>query len=154
MTRCKMPKARTIALLVAAAISLAPHNNSVLAETRPCRSMEYELNPYTICEVDLRKHMLRLYWKNSDGTPYAYLSCRLLFATNAGMFDPRDRHTDTDDARAVRSLRERIRSTCVETFTRRMTMVNCAPVWIGVRGFRDQSHPECNEHLSGMIPSA
>jgi len=20
--------------------------------------------------------------------------------------------------------------------------------------FRDQSHPECNEHLSGMIPSA
>jgi uncharacterized protein YigE (DUF2233 family) len=42
--------------------------------------------------------MLRLYWKKSDGTPYAYLSAlprvleggagRLLFATNAGMFDP------------------------------------------------------------------
>src|SRR5215468_8482347 len=92
-----MPKARTIALLVAAATSLAPHNSSVLAETQPCRPMEYERNPYTICEVDLRKHMLRLYWKNSDGTPYAYLSSlpralkgggRLLFATNAGMFDP------------------------------------------------------------------
>src|SRR5215469_12151872 len=95
--RCKMPKPRTIALLVAAATSLAPHNNSVLAEAQPCRPMEYERNPYTICEVDLRKHMLRLYWRNSDGTPYAYLSSlpralrgggRLLFATNAGMFDP------------------------------------------------------------------
>jgi hypothetical protein len=39
-----------------------------------------------------------LYWKRSDGTPYSYLSSlprtlereagRLLFATNAGMFDP------------------------------------------------------------------
>jgi uncharacterized protein YigE (DUF2233 family) len=92
-----MPKARTIAFL-AAAISLAAHNNSALGETRPCRSMEYERNAYTICEVDLRNHTVRLYWKKSDGTPYAYLSAlprtlegeagRLLFATNAGMFDP------------------------------------------------------------------
>jgi uncharacterized protein YigE (DUF2233 family) len=60
--------------------------------------MEYEPNAYTICEVDLRNHTVRLYWKRSDGTPYAYLSAlpralegeagRLLFATNAGMFDP------------------------------------------------------------------
>jgi uncharacterized protein YigE (DUF2233 family) len=92
-----MPKARTIAFL-AAAISLAAHNNSGLGETRPCRSMEHERNAYTICEVDLRNHTVRLYWKRSDGTPYAYLSAlprtlegeagRLLFATNAGMFDP------------------------------------------------------------------
>jgi uncharacterized protein YigE (DUF2233 family) len=67
-----MPKLRTIALLVAAATSLALHS-SVLAETQPCRPMVYERNPYTICEVDLRKHMLRLYWKNSDGTPYGGL---------------------------------------------------------------------------------
>jgi uncharacterized protein YigE (DUF2233 family) len=49
-------------------------------------------------QVDLHKHTVRLYWKRSDGTPYAYLSAltrsseggvgRLLFATNAGMFDP------------------------------------------------------------------
>src|SRR5499427_4822817 len=94
-----MPKTRTIAfLLAAAAISLAAHNNIALAETQPCLSMEYERNAYTICEVDLRKHTVRLYWKRSDGTPYAYLSAlprtlegdegRLLFATNAGMFDP------------------------------------------------------------------
>src|SRR5215813_14956501 len=94
-----MPKARTIAfLLAAAATSLAAHNNRALAETQPCRSMEYERNAYTICEVDLGKHTVSLYWKRSDGTPYAYLSSlprvlehetgRLLFATNAGMFDP------------------------------------------------------------------
>src|SRR5258708_1982882 len=92
-----MPKARTIAILLAAATSIAAHNNGALAETRPCASMEYERNAYTICEVDLRKHTVRLYWKRSDGTPYAYLSAlpralegeagRLLFATNAGMFD-------------------------------------------------------------------
>jgi uncharacterized protein YigE (DUF2233 family) len=91
--RFKMPKARTFALLVAAATSLVTHNNNVLAETQPCRSMEYERNPYTICEVDLRKHTVRLYWKRSDGTPYAHLSAlprtlegevgRLLFATKA-----------------------------------------------------------------------
>jgi uncharacterized protein YigE (DUF2233 family) len=89
---------RTTTFLLAAATSLVTYNNSVLAEIQPCRSMVYERNPYTICEVDLRKHMLRLYWKKSDGTPYAYLSAlpralegearRMLFATNAGMFDP------------------------------------------------------------------
>jgi len=92
-----MSNARTIALL-AAALTFAAHNNSALAETRPCLSTEYERNAYIICEVDLRKHTLRLYWKRPDGTPYAYLSGlprvleggagRLLFATNAGMFDP------------------------------------------------------------------
>jgi hypothetical protein len=95
--RYDMPKARTIVFLLAAATSLAP-NKGALAETQPCRSIEYERSVYTICEVDLRKHTVRLYWKRSDGTPYAYLSAlpralegesgRLLFATNAGMFDP------------------------------------------------------------------
>jgi len=44
-----------LSFLLAAATSLAAHNNSALAETRPCRSMEYERNAYIICEVDLRK---------------------------------------------------------------------------------------------------
>src|SRR5262249_15973966 len=96
--RCNMPKPRTFAFLLAAAASLARNNSSALADTQPCRSMEYERNAYTICEVDLRKHTVRLYWKRADGTPYGYLSTlpralegeadRLLFATNAGMFDP------------------------------------------------------------------
>jgi hypothetical protein len=87
---CDIPRARTIAFLLAAATSLAAHNNSALAETRPCRSMEYERNAYIICEVDLRKQAVRLYWKRSDGTPYAYLSaCRELWkARRAGCYSP------------------------------------------------------------------
>jgi uncharacterized protein YigE (DUF2233 family) len=91
-------KARAIAFLLAAATSLFDHTDSVLAQVQPCRSKEYAYNAYTVCEVDLAKHTVRLYWKRPDGTPYAYLSSlprilehdagRLLFATNAGMFDP------------------------------------------------------------------
>ena len=51
-----------IAFLLAAATSLAAHNNGALAETRPCHSIEYEHDAYTICEADLRKHTIRLYW--------------------------------------------------------------------------------------------
>ena len=93
-----MPKARTIALLVVAATSLVDHIDSALAQVPPCRSKEYAHNVYTVCEVDLAKHTVRLYWKRSEGSPYAYLSSlpraleheagSLLFATNAGMFDP------------------------------------------------------------------
>ena len=60
--------------------------------------MAYERNAYTVCEVDLRAHTVRLFWQRPDGAPYGYLSAlpraldgeagKLLFATNAGMFDP------------------------------------------------------------------
>jgi len=96
--RCDMRKARTIAFIVAAATSLVDRTDSALAQAHPCRSKEYAHNAYTVCEVDLAKHTVRLYWKRSDGTPYTYLSGLpraleheaggLLFATNAGMFDP------------------------------------------------------------------
>ena len=92
------PKAIKIAFLVAAATTLVDPTDSALAQAPPCRSREYAHNVYTICEVDLAKQTVRLYWKRSDGTPYSYLSSlpralehetgRLLFATNAGMFDP------------------------------------------------------------------
>jgi uncharacterized protein YigE (DUF2233 family) len=92
-----MPKARTVAFLVVAATSLVGHRDSALAQAQPCRSKEYAQNAYTVCEVDLARHTVRLYWKRSDRTPYGYLSSlprtleheagRLLFATNAGMFD-------------------------------------------------------------------
>ena len=65
---------RRIAFLLAAATGLAAHSNGALADTGPCHSMEYERAAYTICEVDLHKHTVRLYWNRSDGTPYAYLS--------------------------------------------------------------------------------
>jgi uncharacterized protein YigE (DUF2233 family) len=92
-----MRKARTIAFLVLAATSLVDHNDSAVAQAQPCRSKEYAHNAYTVCDVELEKHTVRLYWKRLDGTPYAYLSSlprvlehetgELLFATNAGMFD-------------------------------------------------------------------
>ena len=93
-----MSELRTTALLLAAATSLAAPSNGALAATEPCRSMQYERNAYTICEADIQKAAVRLYWRRPDGTPYAYLSAlpralegeggRLLFATNAGMYDP------------------------------------------------------------------
>jgi uncharacterized protein YigE (DUF2233 family) len=88
---------RRIAFLLAVAASLTAYDHSALADTGPCHSMEFERAAYTICEVDLHNHTVRLYWNRSDGTPYAYLSAlprsleggtgRMLFATNAGMFD-------------------------------------------------------------------
>jgi len=91
-----MPIVRRIVFFLAAVMSLAA-DNGALAETGPCHSMEFERAEYAICEVDLHKHTVRLYWKRSNGTPYEYLSAlprsleggagKLLFATNAGMFD-------------------------------------------------------------------
>jgi uncharacterized protein YigE (DUF2233 family) len=62
----------------------------------PCETLTYEDNAYTVCMVDLRSDSVRLFWKAPDGVPYGYLrelprvssAGRLLFATNAGMFDP------------------------------------------------------------------
>jgi len=55
----------------------------------------------TVCEVDLRRDSLRLYWRDDDGQPlatFARLSAlvaregrTLRFATNAGMFDRQHR---------------------------------------------------------------
>src|SRR5271163_657419 len=92
-----MPIIKRIAFLLATVTSLTVYDYSALADTGPCRSIEYERAAYAVCEVELHKHTVQLYWNRSDGTPYAYLSAlprsleggagRLLFATNAGMFD-------------------------------------------------------------------
>jgi uncharacterized protein YigE (DUF2233 family) len=92
-----MPLGKRIAFLLAAVTSLTAYEHSALADTGPCHSIKYARAAYAVCEVDLHKHAVRLYWNRSDGTPYAYLSALphsleggaggLLFATNAGMFD-------------------------------------------------------------------
>jgi uncharacterized protein YigE (DUF2233 family) len=71
---------------------------SVRAEPAPCQPVTYEHSEYTVCEVDLRRQAVRLFWKKPDGHPYGYLSSlpralgnhsgRLLFATNGGMYHP------------------------------------------------------------------
>jgi uncharacterized protein YigE (DUF2233 family) len=68
------------------------------AESDLCRSVNFEGNDYTVCVADLRKDVIQLFWKKGDGRPYGFLqavpqrvdehSGPLLFATNAGMFDP------------------------------------------------------------------
>jgi uncharacterized protein YigE (DUF2233 family) len=67
------------------------------ATASPCRAVAYEHDAYTVCEVDLRTQTIQLFWKRSDGVAYGHLdalppsrdghSDRLVFATNAGMFD-------------------------------------------------------------------
>src|SRR5262249_39731024 len=68
---------------------------SFSAETAPCQHVKYEQRAYTVCEVDLRRQSVRLFWKKPDGTVYGYPSSlprilgssgRLLFATNGGMY--------------------------------------------------------------------
>ena len=71
---------------------------SVRAESAPCQPVTYEHSEYTVCEVDLRRQSIRLFWKKPDGQPYGYPSLlpralgnhlgRLLFATNGGMYHP------------------------------------------------------------------
>jgi len=68
---------------------------SFSAETAPCQRVKYEQGGYTVCEVDLRRQSVRLFWKKPDGHLYGYPSSlprtlgnsgRLLFATNGGMY--------------------------------------------------------------------
>lgn len=86
------------ALAVAAVLAFATCSQPVSAQPAPCRTLSFEQNSYTVCEVDLRKRSIRLFWRRADGSPYARLSAlpqtdgptrgKLLFASNAGMFDP------------------------------------------------------------------
>ena len=91
--------ARRNCALAFSACLLAPLSagQNAVAEPAPCRAVTYESNSYTVCEVDLRLETVRLFWKRPDGVPYGYLNAlppsldersdRLVFATNAGMFD-------------------------------------------------------------------
>ena len=88
---------KTVAAFIIAASALCTGGKG-FAQGGPCISMTFERGDYTVCEVDLRKQVIKLYWKRPDGAPYAYLSAlpqaleakagKLMFATNAGMFDP------------------------------------------------------------------
>ena len=81
--------------LVLLVLSVCP--SSTRAEAPACKSALHEGAKYIVCEVDLRRHSVRLFWRKPDGQPYGYLSSlprsldrhsgRLLFATNAGMYD-------------------------------------------------------------------
>lgn len=40
---------------------------------KPCRNVEHESASFTVCEVDLRRHAVRLFWRRPDGQAYGYL---------------------------------------------------------------------------------
>jgi uncharacterized protein YigE (DUF2233 family) len=89
---------KTLILLILTATLASALSPGAMAESGPCKRLSHEGNAYTVCEVDLRKNAVRLYWRQANGAPYAYLrslprsleakSGQLLFAINAGMFDP------------------------------------------------------------------
>src|SRR5262245_22450113 len=89
---------RTMLQFVATAMVATLLCQGAIAQSAPCRQVNHDRDAYTICEVDLRKSAVRLYWRRPDGSPYGYLQSlprslgsktdELLFATNAGMFDP------------------------------------------------------------------
>jgi uncharacterized protein YigE (DUF2233 family) len=72
------------------------YSSAVFAASTPCQSISLEGSAYTVCEIDLRRHVVRLFWRKPDGEPYGYLAAlpgaqrsgRLVFAMNAGMYDP------------------------------------------------------------------
>jgi uncharacterized protein YigE (DUF2233 family) len=87
-------------IVVTAVLAICPFafSGRGSAQSPPCRSLVFEGNSYTVCNVELRKQAIRLFWRQADGSPYARLGAlpqtngrsqgKLLFATNAGMFDP------------------------------------------------------------------
>ena len=69
------------------------------AETgAPCRVEAYEQRSHVVCEFDLARHDLKLFWKKPDGEVYGALAniphshpgngASLLFAMNGGMYRP------------------------------------------------------------------
>lgn len=84
---------RFVALLALALLAASPV--AAQGSGEPCRTLTFEGASYTACTVDLRRQRLQLFWRHPDGTPYASLArvrsalgSRLVFAMNAGMYDP------------------------------------------------------------------
>lgn len=86
-----------LAIAAAPAVALAADP----AAAPPCRQITHEGARHTVCEVDVSKQVVRLYWKRPDGQPYAHLGRlpnvdtgadgkaapkKLRFALNGGMF--------------------------------------------------------------------
>ena len=87
---------RSCGLLALAFALLAFCVSDASAGSSPCQSISGDGAAYTVCEVDLRRNAVRLFWRKPDGDPYGYLTAlppaqragRLVFAMNAGMYDP------------------------------------------------------------------
>jgi uncharacterized protein YigE (DUF2233 family) len=92
---CSRISLRSCGLLAFALLAFACTSAGAAAPS-PCRSLSLDGSAYTVCEIDLRRHAVRLFWRKPDGEPYRYLAALpaaqgsgvLVFAMNAGMYDP------------------------------------------------------------------
>ena len=92
-----------VAAFLAAALFIAPpsahaqlQSRGEMPATEPCKSILHARNSYIVCELDLRRHVVRTYWKQQDGNAYRTIwglvramsteGKRPLFVMNAGMF--------------------------------------------------------------------
>jgi uncharacterized protein YigE (DUF2233 family) len=86
----------TALMLAIAPTALAVGAAAQGPQASPCRLLAHEGIRHTVCEVDLRRQQVRLFWKQPDGEPFAYLNAlpkadaagggRLQFALNGGMY--------------------------------------------------------------------
>ncbi len=62
------------ALFGALAVTVIGSSHAAVAQaTAPCRQVMHEDATFTICEVDLRRQVVRLFWQRPDGQNYSYL---------------------------------------------------------------------------------
>jgi uncharacterized protein YigE (DUF2233 family) len=95
--RAMTPGTKTLrAVLLAGAVSLGMQVSAAQAQAKACSTVAHEGDSYIVCEVDLRRHRLDIFWRDRAGTPYASLSSlnrelqaggqKPLFTMNAGMY--------------------------------------------------------------------
>lgn len=87
------PAAATLAPAPGASSFTGPEGGGV---GQPCRAVSFEAVDYTVCEIDLRRYRLGLFWQDRDGRPYGSLYAFKramaaagdppLVAMNAGMY--------------------------------------------------------------------
>jgi uncharacterized protein YigE (DUF2233 family) len=84
------------AIVFSGTMVLGLASSSALAQSRSCGPVVFEQETYVVCEVDLRRHRLEIFWRDRGGQPYGSLSSlnrelqaagqRPLFTMNAGMY--------------------------------------------------------------------
>jgi uncharacterized protein YigE (DUF2233 family) len=95
--RAMLPRLNVLIILMAVWVaSFAGPIPKALAQSRTCNPVAFEGENYVICEVDLRRHRLDIFWRDRAGQPFASLSSlnrelqasgqRPLFTMNAGMY--------------------------------------------------------------------
>jgi uncharacterized protein YigE (DUF2233 family) len=84
---------------LASLLILAVCSPAGFAAPASCRAVTHDGSSHTVCEADLRRHVVRLFWKKASGEAYGYLTAlpaspdgragqTLLFAMNGGMYRP------------------------------------------------------------------